>query len=73
MTRKQQITKTRKLGSGGARSGAGRKSREELGLPALVNTTVQIEPEIKELARKNHGSLANALRFAAKYRPEDLA
>lgn len=53
--------------SGGARPGAGRKSREDKGLPAVVNTTVQVEQKVIAAARENHGSLANALRFAAKY------
>lgn len=51
---------------GGARKNAGRKSREEIGLPPVKNTTIQVEEEAILNARKNHGSLANAIRFAAK-------
>lgn len=45
---------------------AGRKSRKELGLEAVVNTTVQVEKSVIEKCKVRHGSLANALRFAAK-------
>jgi hypothetical protein len=51
---------------GGSGRGGGRKSREQLGLPPVVNTTIQIEREVIEKARKRHGTLANALRFSIK-------
>lgn len=50
---------------GGAGRGQGRKSREELGLEEVKNTTVQVEPSVIEACKQKHGSLANALRFAA--------
>lgn len=46
--------------------GSGRTSREELGLPPLKTTSVKVEASIIENCQKIHGSLANALRFAAK-------
>lgn len=51
---------------GGARKNAGRKSREQLGLAAVKNTTIQVEEEVIDACRKKYGSLANALRAAAK-------
>lgn len=52
--------------SGPRAPGAGRKSREELGLPAVKNTTVQVEPEVIDKCREKYGSIANALRWAAR-------
>lgn len=46
----------------------GRKSREELGLPVVRATTIEVEETIIALCRQKHGSLANALRYAAKKR-----
>lgn len=53
-------------GRGGAGRGQGRKSREELGKEPTINTTVRIEPSVVEACKEKHGSIANALRFAAK-------
>ena len=50
---------------GGARKGAGAKSRAEKGLPPVTNTTVQVEPDVIAGCRALHGSLVNALRYAA--------
>lgn len=49
----------------GGNKNAGRKTREELGLPEVKNTTVQVEPEVIAKCRKKYGSIANALRWAA--------
>lgn len=51
---------------GGKREGAGRKSRKEKGLLPVVNTTIQVESEVIVKCRTKHGSLANALRYAAE-------
>lgn len=56
----------KRMFNGGNRN-AGRKSRQELGMEAVVNTTVQVEKSIIDECREKHGSLANALRFAAKH------
>lgn len=53
----------------GGNKNAGRKSREELGLPPVINTTVQVEKDVIDKCREKHGSLANALRYAAKKKP----
>ena len=45
--------------------GGGRKSREELGLPPAVNTTVRVEKKVIDMCRYRHGSIAMALRYAA--------
>jgi hypothetical protein len=58
--------------NGGKREGSGRKSREELRLPPVKPTTVEVEPEVIVLARKNHKTIGGALRFAAKYGPDDV-
>lgn len=54
-----------KLSHGGARPGAGRKSRKEKGLPPVKVTTVEVEETVIKLCREKYGSLANALRWAA--------
>lgn len=56
----------KKENRGGARPGAGRKSRKELGLEEVTTTTVEVERSIIDKCRAIHGSLANALRYAAK-------
>lgn len=57
---------TRKKTHGGKRDGSGRKSREEKGQPPVVATTVKVEKEVIVICREKYGSLAEALRFAAK-------
>ena len=57
-------TDKRKQNGGNSNAGAKKKVRVEGDEPK--NTTVQIEPSIIEACRKKHGSIANALRFAAK-------
>lgn len=59
------MTKKSKFTHGGARKGAGAKSREERGLPPVKNTTVQVEPDVIAICRQRYGSIANALRYAA--------
>lgn len=57
---------------GGARPGAGRKSRAALGLEPVTVTTVEVEPSVIAACRAIHGSLANALRYAAKSKKKPL-
>lgn len=64
--------KEKKENRGGARPGAGRKSREELGLEPVTVTTVQVEASVVEACKAIHGSLANALRHAAKSKKKPL-
>lgn len=64
------MEKENKENRGGARKGAGRKSRKELGLEPVKITTIEVEPSIIKLCREKHGSLANALRFAARHDPK---
>ena len=59
------MTTDKRRKNGGHRPGSGRKSREELGLPPVVTTTVAVEAMVIETCKKKHGSLANALRYAA--------
>lgn len=51
---------------GGARANSGRKSRKELGLENFVKTSVAVEASVLETCKKEYGSLAGALRFAAE-------
>jgi len=44
----------------------GRRTREEMGLEPLENTSVKVENSVILECRKKFGSLANALRYAAK-------
>lgn len=46
----------------------GRKTREQRGLPAVKNTTVQVECSVKKACKKKYGSYANAMRFAATFK-----
>jgi len=50
----------------GGHKTAGRKKKEWVAGDEPENTTVQVEPSVKEICRKKYGSIANALRFAAK-------
>lgn len=68
MTRKKK-SRDGRIANGGARLGAGRKESTV----EKKATSVQAEPWILEGARKNHGSLANALKFAALNKPDDYA
>ena len=52
--------------NGGARVGAGAKKKTWPPGDEPKNTTVQVEPSIIKVCKDRHGSLANALRFAAK-------
>lgn len=52
--------------NGGNRN-AGRKSRQSMGLPPVKNTTVQVEQTVIDNCRELHGSLAEALRYAAMH------
>ena len=51
---------------GGKRAGAGRPKIERK--EKVRNTTVQVEPSVIDKCRRNHGSLGNALRYAAKHK-----
>lgn len=51
----------------------GPKSRKELGLPETVLTSVEVEKTVMLTCREKHGTLANALRFAAKSRKKTIA
>ncbi|MCH5690067.1 hypothetical protein LWM68_41080 [Niabella sp. W65] len=62
----------KKENRGGARQGAGRKSREDLGLEPLVTTSVKVEQTVIDACISTHGSLANALRYAAKSKKKPL-
>jgi hypothetical protein len=44
----------------------GRRTREEMGLEPLEKTSIKVENSIILECRKKFGSLANALRYAAK-------
>lgn len=62
--------KTIKKGRGGARPGAGIKSRAERGLEPLVPVNTKVERSVINACQEIHGSLPNALRFAAKHKPK---
>ena len=51
---------------GGKREGAGRKKKILTDGDKPKNTTVQVEPSVIKICREKYGSIANALRFAAK-------
>lgn len=63
---KTKNTEDKRKNNGGHKT-AGRKSREELGLEPVKNTTVQVEQSVIDACKKKHGSLANALRYAAAH------
>jgi len=44
------------------RKGAGRPSRESLGLEPTVTVTLSVEQTVIDLAREKYGTLGNALR-----------
>ena len=50
----------------GGNTNAGRKKKERVKGDEPRNTTVQVEPSVIKACQEKHGSLANALRFAAK-------
>lgn len=52
--------------NGGARTGSGPKPKVHTPGDEPKNTTVKVEPTIIKICREKHGSLSNALRFAAK-------
>jgi len=52
--------------NGGARPNSGPAKKEyQLG-DEPRNTTLQVEPSVIKICREKYGSMANALRFAAK-------
>jgi hypothetical protein len=57
---------TDKRKENGGNANAGRKKKERVEGDEPKNTTVQVEPSIIKACKEKHGSLANALRFAAK-------
>ena len=50
---------------GGARAGAGRPKRTDIGLEATVAVTARVEKSVVKILKKRHGSIANALRLMA--------
>jgi hypothetical protein len=44
----------------------GRNSRQKNGLEPTVSTGIRVEKSVIDQAKANHGSIVNALRFAAK-------
>lgn len=56
----------KKTKQGGARPNSGRKSREELGLEPVKIVTTKVEKSVVAACKQKFGSLAGALRFAAK-------
>ncbi len=55
-----------KRANNGGNTNAGAKKKIRVKGDEPKNTTVQIEPSVIAICRQKHGSLANALRFAAK-------
>ena len=50
---------------GGSRPNSGRKSRKEKGLEPTVTVTTSVEQSVIDRCKEKHGSLPNALRWAA--------
>ena len=57
---------TDKRKENGGNTNAGRKEKVWVEGDKPKNTTVQVEPSVIKACKDKHGSLANALRFAAK-------
>lgn len=55
-----------KTKAGGTRPNAGRKTREQMGLEPVKIVTTRVEESVIKICKEKHGSLAAALRFAAK-------
>lgn len=55
-----------KKNRGGSRPGSGRKTKKEKGLEPTKPVNFRVEVSVIEACKEKHGSLSNALRFAAK-------
>lgn len=59
--------------NGGARAGAGAPRKyDDNDINRPFNTTVAIPILVKREAKRKHGTLGNAIRFAATYGPDDV-
>ena len=51
---------------GGVRPGSGRKKNSDLGKEPTKTVNTRVELSVIKACKEKHGSLSNALRFAAK-------